>query len=1035
MKKGLLLLLSGFLLVTLSYAQEKRISGRVISAEDRNPIAGVSVRAVGTNVIVQTDEQGLYSIAVPSSVNALEYRFLGYVIQTVSIGSRNMINVELALEQTALDEVVVTGYGTQRRVEVTGSIATVKGEVFKDLASPSFDKFLQGQVSGVQASTPSGMLGQPARIRIRGTNSISSGSEPLYVVDGVPYVTGNQGANTGNNPLGDINPNDIASVDVLKDGAATAIYGSRAANGVIIITTKRGQTGAPRLTYNNWFAIARPSKRFDLLNAAEFIEIANEKLTNAGASPSAFPTLNPETNEPYDTDWQDEIFRSAFQHNHSLSLSGATDKTNYYFSLGFADLEGIIDANNQRRYSARAKLEQKAFSDRLTVGVNTAISHTYNTGLNTGSTALSGNVAGALYAFPNVPAKWPDGTYNLSADRTSLGPGANTRPIHANYTNQRFVLDNNIFNNTMLNITGNAFADIELVRGLNFRSNIGVNLMNGEDYMFTHPEHGDGRGVNGRIQQFFIPIFRYNWQNMLTLDRTFGDHKVNAVAGLEYQMTRNRNFLAHGTNLSSIYFGINENIISGSLTNQFIGGSATENAFQSVFGRVNYTFKDRYFLSGTLRYDQLSALPHGNQGATLPGVSAGWRISEEAFFDVPFISELRIRGGWARVGNTEIGNYPYAGLFAATQYGDWSGIRYNQAGNDQLRFETSNKINIGLDAGLLDNRISLTGDFFRNDINNLILAVPTPPSLGVPGNQVYQNIGEMYNQGWEFSINADVIENDNFRWTSSVNATFVRNRIVRLVDGNDVTFTYHINREGHPIGSFYGYVYKGVNAANGNPIYEKADGQLVQQVVGTSSFRVYDPANPEDVSQSAAALGPSDKRILGEGNPTWFGGFNNTLYYKGFDLNIFLTFSGGNKVYNVTRQEALNNQYFANSGRELLNRWTTPGQRTDVPRLYYGADNQVNQVGNLNSRFLENGAFLRAQNIALGYTFNNGVLRAIRANTVRVFAQVQNAFVITDYSGLDPELASSVTTNTSPGVDNRTNPLPRTFTFGLNVGF
>lgn len=1041
MKQKLLCFLTlGVLLIGSVYAQDRRISGRVTSEEDGGPIAGVSVLIVGTSMATQTDALGTYSLNVPASANALEFRFLGYVSQTVTLGTGNTVDVVLAEDATALSEVVVTGYGTQRRVEVTGSIGTIKGEVFQDVATPSFDKFLQGQVSGVQASTPSGMLGQPARIRIRGTNSISSGSEPLFVVDGIPYVTSNQSAsaaNNPNNPLGDINPNDIASVEVLKDGAATAIYGSRAANGVILITTKRGQSGAPRLTYDNWFAVANPSKRFNLLNAAEFIEIANEKLANSGAAASAFPTLNPETNQPYNTDWQDEVMRQAFQQNHALTLSGATEQTNYYFSLGFTDMEGIIDANSQRRYNARARVDQKAFNDRLTVGINTAITHTTNTGLNTGTNALSGNVAGALYAFPNVPAKWPDGSYNLSADQASLGPGANTRPIHANYTNQRFVLDNNIFKAATLNLTGNAFADVELVRGLNFRSTIGINYMNTEDYSFTHPGHGDGRGVSGRIQQYFFPTFRYNWQNTLTYDGTFGDHKLNVVAGQEYQKTRSRWFLAHGTNLSSLYFGINENIISGSLTNQFIGGSASENAFESVFARANYALKDRYLLSATVRYDQLSALPHGNQGATLPGASLGWRISQEEFFDVSYINELKIRGGWARVGNTEIGNYPYAGVFAATQYGDWSGLRFNQAGNDQLQFETSNKVNVGLDIGFLNDRITFTGDYFKNDINNLILAVPTPPSLGVPANQIFQNIGEMYNKGWEFSVNAAVIENENFVWNTSLNATFVKNEIQTLVDGNDITYTYHINREGYSIGSFYGYQYHGVNAENGNALYEKADGSIVQQIGGASTFRVYDPSNPGDVSQVAAALTASDKRILGESNPTWFGGFNNTFIYKGFDLNVFLTFSGGNKVYNVTRQEGLNNQYFANAGKELLDRWTSPGQVTDVPKLYFGAtaDNFINQVGHLNSRFLENGSFLRAQNIALGYSVPSRVLSNIRANNLRLFVQVQNAFVITNYTGVDPEVMTSVTTNVNASLDNRTNPLPRTFTFGVNVGF
>lgn len=1030
-QKLLCFLVLGLLLIGSAYAQDRRISGRVTSAGD--PVAGVTVSAVGASVATQTDADGTYSISVPTSVQSLEFRSLGFTTRVVAI-SGNTLNVSLEADAMALSEVVVTGYGSQRRVEVTGSIGTIKGEVFKDVAAPSFDKFLQGQVAGVQATNTSGMLGQPARIRIRGTNSISSSSDPLYVVDGMPYVSGAMGGNTTSNPLGDINPNDIANVEVLKDGAATAIYGSRAANGVILITTKRGQAGAPKLTYDNWFAIANPSRKFDLLNGAEFMEIANEKLVNVNRPAAAFPMTNPATNQPYDTDWQSEILKQAFQHNHALSFSGATEKTNYFFSVGFADMEGIIDANTQRRYNFRAKLDQKAFNDRVTFGLNTAITHTTNTGLNTGSNALSGNF-GAIIALPNVPVMMPDGDYNLSADEASLGRGNNELPMHANYTNQRFVLDNNIYKNMALNLTGNAFVDFEILSGLNFRTAIGITSINIEDFHFRHPRHGDGRGSNGGVYQYFLPTFRYNWQNTLNYNLAIGEHKINAVIGQEYQKTSNRNFTASGTNLSSIYFGENGNLISGSLTNQFVGGGASERAFESVFGRINYSLFDRYLLSATLRHDKISSLPHGNQGATLPGGSIGWRISEESFFDVSWMNEFKVRGGYAKVGNTEIGNYPYAGVFAATQYGDWSGIRFNQAGNGDLSFETSNKINVGVDLGFLNNRITFIADYFKNDIDNLILAVPTPPSLGIPGNSINQNVGQMFNKGWEFTVNAGVIEKENFSWSTSLNASFIKNEVVTLVGGNDMVYTYHINREGLPIGSFFGYQSHGVNPANGNPIFEKADGSLIQQRVGATTYAVYDPANPADVSTNAAALTQADKRILGEANPTWYGGFNNTFVYKDFDLNLFMTFSGGNMVYNQTAQETLYNMNFANNGKGILNRWTTPGQVTDVPKLAYGMAAQVNQEGHLNSRFLEKGDFLRVQNIALGYTLPSNFLTRINANTMRLYVQLQNAFIFTNYSGVDPEVSSSVTTNSQPSLDNRTNPVPKTFTFGLNIGF
>lgn len=1036
MKQKLLsLLLGGMILSTVSFAQEKKISGRVTNAEGKG-LPGVTVLVQGANQATQTDAEGNYTFNSIATGKTLIFRSIGFSDQILKVGANSSIfNVNLTSADSQLDEVIVTGYGTQKKREVTGSIASIKGEAFRDVAGPSIDKALQGQAAGVQAANTSGILGQPAKIRIRGTNSISSSSDPLYVVDGVPYISGDQGANTASNPLSDINPNDIANVEVLKDGAATAIYGSRASNGVILITTKKGKAGAPKLTYNNWFALATPSKYYDVLDAKQFIDITNEKLTNVGRPEAAFETIDPTSKSVIDKDWQKEVFRTAFQMNHAVSMSGATEQTNYFFSAGYANLEGISDANTQKKYTVRGKLEQKAFNDRFTIGLNTAIAHTTNRGFNNSEAALSGNVGAALFAFPNAPAMWADGSYNLSADGTSLGPAANKLPIYGNYTNQRWVLDNNIYKNASLNINGSAFANIEIIKGLNLRTTIGTQLINGEDYLYYAPGHGDGKSVNGRIYQYSIPNFRYNWQNTLNYDTQFGANRINVIVGTENQKTRNRNFFAHGYGLSNTYFGENENIISGSLTNQLLGGGASENALASIFGRANYVFKDRYFISGTLRRDKISSLPYGKQSAVLPGASIGWDVAKEEFFKSSFVSQFKVRGGYAKVGNTEIGNYPYAGLFGARNYGDYNGISYNQAGNAELKFETSKKINIGLDLAFLQDRITFSADYFKNDIDNMILAVPMAPSLGVPQNFINQNVGKMFNKGFEFVLGGTVIDKNGFNWNASLNATFVKNEISQLVDGNDIVTPYHINRVGESIGSFFGYEFSGVNSANGNAIYKKADGSFVQSVFNSTSYAVYDATKKDDVTQKAT-LGYDDKRVLGISTPTWYGGFNNTFTYKGFDLNVFLTYSGGNKVYNQTRQEILNNMNFANAGTELLDRWTTPGQETDVPKLAFGFDNSINLNGSLNSRFLENGSFLRVQNIGLGYAVQDGAfLRSLKATNLRFFANVQNAFVFTKYTGIDPEVANSSTTNSRASLDNRSNPVPRTFTIGLNVGF
>ncbi len=1035
MKKGLFLWLLAVLSVFQALAQSRTITGKVTDAKDGSPLPGVTVKIPGTNVGTLTSPNGEFKLTVGDKTSTLEFSFVGYAVQKVSVTGRSSVNVLLEGDQKALNEVIVVGYGTQERKNVTASIAKIDGAALQNVASPSIDRQLAGQVAGVQATVASGVLGQPARIRIRGTNSLTSSADPLYVVDGVPIIAGNQSGITPNNPLGDLNPNDIESMEVLKDGAATAIYGSRAANGVILITTKKGKQGKGKVNYDAWFASATPAKRFKLLNADEFIMIANEKYTNKGGAKQAFPTPNPAGGN-YDTDWQDVVFRNGFQQNHSLSVSGATEQSNYYFSLLYADLNGMLVGNNQKKYQARLRVEQKAL-DVVTFGINAGISNVTNYGLQTGTNALSNNVSAALRDLPNVPVMNPDGSYNVAWAANALGQGANLMTVADNYPNIKYILDKNVFRNNNLNITGNTFVNVEVLKGLNLRTQLGINLLSGEDYQYYDPKHGDGKGFNGLEFQQTIPSFRYNWANTLSYTKTFGKSNVNAVAGFELQKSRERYYWAQGTGLSNTSLA-GDNIVSGSLTTPTIGGGITERAFKSMFARASYTYADRYIVSASIRRDAISSLPIGNQNANLPGVSAGWRVSEESFFKhgsiANVVSNLKIRGGFAKVGNTEIGAFPYFGSFSGVNYGTLSGFTYGQLYNANLSFETSKKSNIGFDLGLLKDRITVTADYFKNDIDGMILLVPTAPSLGIPNysrpNVIAQNVGRMYNKGAEISVSSVNIQKGSFEWTTSANITFIKNEVTSLV--SDITGTYNLTRQGRSIGELYGYVSKGVNSANGFPIYQKADGSMVQGNPASQSYSVYDPTKPADVS-TAASLSPDDRQFLGKGTPTYFGGLTNTVKYKGFDFNIFLSFAGGNKIMNVTRQETLNNQKFQNNGKEILNRWTTPGQQTDVPKLWQGSDAFLLLSSNTNSRFVEKGDFIRAQNIGLGYSLPTNLLNRAHVSSARFYFQVQNAFVITKYTGADPELNTS-TGNLSPGVDYNTSPVPRTYTFGVNIG-
>lgn len=1041
MKRKLLKCLLFFmvLLVTKVSAQERTITGVVTSKDDGLPIPGVSVKVINSKIGVSTGADGTYSIKVGGS-SVLQFSSIGYSTQNISTGKSIKLNVSLVSDTKALTDVVVIGYGTAKRKDVTGSVASIKGEDLAGKPVASFDQALAGKITGVQVTNSSGILGAAPRIRIRGTNSISSGADPLYVVDGMVIISGGSSSVASVNPLGDINPNDIQSVDVLKDGAATAIYGSRGANGVIIITTKRGTKGKTQVNYNSWFAWANVAKRFDLLDAQEFVTIANEKLYNSGTTTPQAVLGYDASGNVINTNWQDLVFnKDAFQQNHNISFSGATDLSNYYFSLGYADLKGTTVGNNQTKYQFSGKFEQKALDNYLTFGASITGSYVKNTGLNSGTSSLSGNIGNAIRALPNVGAFNADGSYNLSSDNARLGRGANLKEIDDNYTNIKYVLDHNIFSNQTFSLLGNAFVDVKIIDGLNLRSQVSTQNMFGEDYRYLDPLHGDGgSATKGSELQQYIPVSRYSWTNTATYNKTIGDHSFGATVGLEYQKSSSRYFYASGSQLSSTFFS-GENIISNSLTQSTfdIGGGVSENAYKSYFARANYAYKDRYLVSGTYRIDAISSLPLGNQSAKLPGVSIGWRISQEDFMkgNLKFINDLKIRGGYAKTGNTDIGNYPFAGTFGAATYGVQSGLAYTQVGNSSLKFETSGKYDVGIDATMFDSRITLTADYFKNNIDNLILAAPTAPSLGVPGNSINQNVGKMYNKGYEFAVSADIFRDSPFKWNTSFNITFVKNKITQLSNNNsDITYTYNVNRVGESIGSLYGYEYAGVNPANGNPLYVKSTGQIIQGNIANQTYYVYDAANPTALT-TATTLAASDKKILGQSNPTYYGGLVNTFRYKGFDLNINMVFSGGNKVMNITRQESLLNQKFLNNGTEILERWTTPGQVTNVPKVYYGRDAFTNLTSSTSSRFVEDGKFIRAQDLVLGYTFPKLFTDKIKLSRLRLYAQVQNAFVITPYSGLDPELNYSTSTNSQAGLDYNTNPKARTFLIGLNVGF
>lgn len=1017
-------------------AQERSISGKVTSVEDGSTLPGVNVVLRGTTAGTVTDIDGNYTLSIPSTGGVLVFSFIGLATEEVEIGVRSVVDVAMTADIKQLNEVVIVGYGEVDKRKLISSVASVSGEEISKMPVMSFDQALQGKAAGVQVTTTSGLLGEAPKIRIRGVNSISGGTDPLFVVDGVPIETGDFSGpgNVESNALADINPADIESYEVLKDGAATAIYGSRAANGVILITTKTGQAGKPEVNYNMFMGFNEAENRFDLLNADEFIRISNEKFAAAGIAPQAFP--GPDN---VDTDWQDEVLRRGFVQNHALSFKGGSEAVQYFVSLGYADQEGATVGNAQRRYSARANIDYNA-KDWFSAGVKLQVSQQQTDNVNSGTGSLSGNLFNSLKAFPNVPVFDPDHPtgYNLTEDNQSLGSGNNTQNIAFNLPNIRYVLDNNLFESKVQRLLGNTYLQFNLPFDIELRTQLGIDVSDTRNFTSWNPIHGDGN-PNGFVDRDLRNTSRWNWQNTLSWRKTVSDvHNFYIVAGTEYQKTTFDRFTGQGQGFSDPFF-LEQGLITGSFDTQFSSGFYGEEGFSSLFGRLNYDYNNRYLVSLSIRNDAISGLPEDNRSDTFLGGSLGWNISQEDFFNVGFINQLKIRAGYAETGNDNLpgGLFPALGTYGPELYGDLTAIRFENVGNNTLVWETTSKYNVGLDFAVLNNRITGSIDYFLNDTEDLVLRAPTPPSLGIPGNEISQNVGALENRGVELAINSLNMETNGFTWSTSFNITFAQNEITSLANNNsDVIETYNILRVGEPIGALFGFIYNGVNPANGNPIYTKADGTLIQGNPDDNQYYFYNPLDPgaELSREEDLDLEQGDKVVLGQTNPKAFGGMTNNFSYKGFDFSFVLTYAFGQKVYNASRQDGLSS-FFVNNISEIRNRWTPANRDTDVPRLSLENDNFLNLDGEAVSRFVEDGDYVRIQNISLGYSLPRQVLENIGFTRARIYAQVQNAFVFTGYQGLDPELNFSNTSNTEAGIDLNTNPLLRTYTMGLNLTF
>ena len=1035
MKRFTYLLLCLLLSIGLVSAQTTRITGTVIAADDGEPVIGASIVVKGaTSTGTVTDINGDFTLNVPSGSTTLIVSYIGMITQEVTI--RPNMRIVLASDLQQLDEVVVVGYGTQRKADITSSIARVGGETIAGLSMPSFDQQLAGRAAGVQVSQGSGELGRAPTIRVRGVNSLSSSTAPLYVVDGVPVTSGDVGNATYSNAMGDINPDDIESITVLKDGAATAVYGSRASNGVVLITTKKGKAGAATLSYNGYVSWASATNLPKLLNGQQFTDVLNEMYANqpSAARPAVYDGTN--------TNWNDYIFRTGLQHSHSVAISGGSEKAQFYVSGGYTDMEGIIYANSLRRFTFKADATIKA-TNWLRAGFSLNASDQKTVGMVDGWNSLSDPLFGGIRMLPNVAVfnpKDPTG-YNIDEDnRRALGRGANSQTIANNIPNQRWVLDNNIFSDENYRAITNAFLEIIPLEGLSFKTIIGADLLLVDSKYTYMPDHGDGMGYAGLMYRGFSPYTRWNWQNILSYNLKISEHNIDLTAVQEYNKYSYRTFSMTGQNFSDKLFM--DDFISGTFDMRSMSGGSQHNGMASYMFRANYNYANTYYLGASIRRDGLSKLPEANRWGTFYGVSAAWRLSQESFWAGlrETINDFRLRGSFATVGNQGIsGNYPFMGTYSPQKYGDQSGIYYNNVGNDQLKWESQQTMDLGFDMQMLNGRITFEFAYWKKQNSDIVLAVPIDPMLGLPGNAINRNVGQVDNNGLEFTLGATIINNRDFSWKADLNISTQNNKIVSLVDG-DVMGTYTIHREGESINTLWGYKYAGVNMENGNPMWYKADGSIAQLNLPGTTHSLYNASNPADVSQTTS-LTADDKVLLGNTIPKWFGGFNNTFTYKSFDLTLFFRFAGGYNIMNGTAQYHLNNLDFANKGAEVLDRWQSkenPGNGI-VPMLVIGRGNVTNKEQETNGRFVEKGDYLKLSNLSLGYNIPRNTISFTGISNARVYLTVQNLLTFTKYSGLDPELSRSMTGAGSItdgfGVDIGARPVQRSFLFGLNLTF
>lgn len=1044
-------------LVVLTPLQKQKVTGTVTDANTGDLLPGVNITVEGTTIGTVTDQSGKYSLELPFENSTLVFSFVGYSTEKVVVTNQEVVDVNLVADIKQLDEIVIVGYGVQKRTSVTGAISPISAKELRQVAASNVQSALQGHAAGVSVINNGGPGTDPI-VRIRGNGSITYAAEPLYVIDGTPA-----------NSLSSFDSRDIESVEVLKDASSTAIYGSRAANGVVLITTKKGKKGEKvKVSMDSYAGIQSMPKKLDLLNTSQYVEYATELLSNAGLGlPNRFAQLDQpiyegasQTYRQTDTDWQDELFQTAFMNDNNVSFSTGGEKSTFYASAGYFNQRGIMVGTGYKRSSIRLNSEHD-LSKVFKFGQTFALS--YGDRDNQYETQGRPNVMHMIRSAPYLPVTVPEGVF---ADGYKIlgGYRASNSSIDVNDADNPVKIQK-LFNSTtgVTKLFGTMYLEVKILNSLRFRSTAGLdyeNILNSVHQPIYHDGFNQNSFATVRRERFENVTKMFS--NQLTFDKKFGEHNLNVIAVYEQTPFTGTSMYTTG-NLATN--AVEE--LTG-LTNINSNGSRNENTLVSYLGRINYDYKNRYLLSVSMRADGSSKFATNNKWGYFPAVSLGWRVNEESFLqNVEQISELKFRVGYGELGNNGgIGSYAWKAVINSnTDYifnnSVVNGSYYNGLDNPDLKWETSKMTNVGIDLGLFQNKLTFTAEYFNKVTDNLILNVPYASSIGY--NASYPaNVGEMKNYGVEFQAAAQ-LNSGEFRSTLSANISFIKNEVVKLstpqsaIDNafNQDYGAYSFTRtvEGRPIQSFYGWEIDGLFQSN-------------DEVANSPTQVVTRDANGNiDYTKSTAAgdikfkdqngdgkIDASDRVFLGSYIPKFSYGFNYTGTYKNLDFSVFFQGVYGNKLYNGVKVITQGMIRLFNAGTEVLDAWTPAAPNTDIPRAISG---DPNQNARSSDRFIEDGSYLRLKALTIGYSVPSKALSSLTKGTIgglRIYVTGQNLLTFTKYTGYDPEVGAYVplSGNNTPGtaggggnnngllnngVDFGATPQPRTFLAGIQLSF